>query len=281
MIFIKRFNLASSVTLSVLIFLIGVASAQDSFEDFTAAVEKPYADSVSSYQLKFSLSGNTYRRLNNARIKFEFPDGFSLGSVDSVNFESNHLTRKYAVDRITVGEETDLEIRLDRISGGDGNESGSQRIDVGVTIYRIVNPADSGAYRIRATARKGEDRLAGPSWSEYFHIIEFETSPGNGGPGINFIVENNPFNPNNGPVRFVYNLQSASDVEFNIFTVTGEEAYSHTYLSGAEGGKSGTNQIQWDGRNSEGEMVLNGVYVTMLNVISTGEKASLKLAVLK
>jgi len=96
-----------------------------------------------------------------------------------------------------------------------------------------------------------------------------------------FIVENNPFNPNDGPVTFVYNLSGESDVEFNIFTVTGEEVYSHTYLSGSEGGNSGTNLIQWDGRNSEGEIVLNGVYVTILNVLSTGEKASLKLAVLK
>jgi hypothetical protein len=109
--------------------------------------------------------------------------------------------------------------------------------------------------------------------------LNFGESPD--GPETNFIVQNNPFNPNDGPVRFLYNLDSESDVEFRIYTVTGEEVYSKTYLSGTEGGKAGTNQIQWDGRNSEGEMVLNGVYVTMLNVISTGEKASLKLAVLK
>ena len=96
-----------------------------------------------------------------------------------------------------------------------------------------------------------------------------------------FIVENNPFNPTRGPVTFVYNLSGASDVEFNIFTVTGEEVYSKTYLSGTEGGKAGTNQIQWDGRNSNRDIVLNGVYVTTLNVLATGEKASLKLAVLK
>lgn len=96
-----------------------------------------------------------------------------------------------------------------------------------------------------------------------------------------FIVENNPFNPHLGPVRLAYNLDSDSDVEFRIFTVTGEEVYSKSYRSGTEGGKAGTNQIEWDGRNSNRDIVLNGVYITMLNVLSTGEKASLKLAVLK
>jgi len=102
--------------------------------------------------------------------------------------------------------------------------------------------------------------------------IDFERS---------FIVENNPFNPLDGPVTFVYNLAVASDVAFRIFTVTGEEVHKDKFIFGNQGGKAGTNQIQWDGRNDAGEMVLNGVYVTTIEVANTGEKASLKLAVLK
>ncbi len=95
------------------------------------------------------------------------------------------------------------------------------------------------------------------------------------------IVESNPFNPLDGPVTFLYNLCVDSDVEFRVFTITGEKVYSDKFTLGSQGGMSGTNQILWDGRNDTGDMVLNGVYVTMLNVLATGETTSLKLAVLK
>ena len=103
-------------------------------------------------------------------------------------------------------------------------------------------------------------------------VIDFEDS---------FIIQDNPFNPLNGTNTFVYTLTADSDVEFRIFTITGLEVYARKYSAGSQGGKSGTNQIQWDGRNESGEIVLNGVYVTLLNVLATGETATLKLAVLK
>ncbi len=112
-----------------------------------------------------------------------------------------------------------------------------------------------------------------------FTLIERPVFPGEN--IDSFFIENNPFNPLDGPETFVYTLNADSDVEFRIFTITGEEVLYRKYLSGSQGGTTGTNQIQWDGRNDAGEIVLNGVYVTLLNVLATGETATLKLAVLK
>ncbi len=99
-----------------------------------------------------------------------------------------------------------------------------------------------------------------------------------------FIVETNPFNPGDpseSPVSFSYELEAAADVEFRIFTLIGEEVYSSKYNAGAEGGMAGENLIDWDGRNDEGHVVVNGVYIAQIENMATGDIARLKVAVVK
>ncbi|MEW6413001.1 MAG: FlgD immunoglobulin-like domain containing protein [Candidatus Zixiibacteriota bacterium] len=99
-----------------------------------------------------------------------------------------------------------------------------------------------------------------------------------------FTVETNPFNPEDpsqSPVRFSYELPAAADVEFRIFTLTGEEVYSSEYSAGSSGGIQGENLIEWDGRNDDGQVVRNGVYVAQMKNVSSGEIAYLKIAVVK
>ncbi len=497
--FIKQTKFISSVTLSLIVLLAGFAYPADSFRDFNVEVAKPFTDSLSSYRLTFSLSSETYGRLNDGRLSFQFPESFGLNSVEEVEIQSDHPSRQYRVDRISIDDGNRLVLRLERVGNdGDGGREGEHRVNVEIGILGVRNSAEAGDYRLRGRAYDEDGRIAGPSWSEFFTMEDFSSQPmvelqiistelvapnspkvninqsftievlvanvgsvnahnvvvglsSDGASTVNtpktiesiepndtaavsfevtaaaesgtenftsditsgnvsevesvddtagaiiqtpaflqlinsvpdedtlfvksmqeynftinvtnlgessvsigriridqgqnkltpnfsliarrfapvvdsiyfheievtefpldsntlnpvstsdtlirfyvavdaiesedfessFIVENNPFNPNNGPVRFVYNLDTDSEVVFRIFTVTGEEVYSRRYTSGVEGGKAGTNQIQWEGRNDAGEMVLNGIYVTTIEVAATGEKASLKLAVLK
>ncbi len=96
-----------------------------------------------------------------------------------------------------------------------------------------------------------------------------------------FIIERNPFNPDEGEVRFGYRLDQSSSIRFSIFTLTGEEVYKKTIGINDAGGQVGEHDVSWDGRNSDGNIVYSGVYVAILEVVSTGEKARVKVAVMR
>ncbi|MFQ5453051.1 MAG: hypothetical protein ACE5D6_02555 [Candidatus Zixiibacteriota bacterium] len=99
-----------------------------------------------------------------------------------------------------------------------------------------------------------------------------------------FIISTNPFNPNDpfvSPVEFSYELREATTVKFRIFTVTGEEVYAKDYPQGSSGGSEGENIIEWDGRNNENDIVLNGIYIALIKNKKTDEQARIKIAVLK
>ncbi len=99
-----------------------------------------------------------------------------------------------------------------------------------------------------------------------------------------FLVRTNPFNPNDpsqSPVEFSYELASDSKVEFRVFTLTGEKVFATDYPAGAEGGHSGENFVYWDGRNDDGVVVFNGVYIVSIRNVDTDEYARLKVAVIK
>jgi len=95
-----------------------------------------------------------------------------------------------------------------------------------------------------------------------------------------FKIANNPFNPYDAPASFRYYLEQDSRVEFRIFTLIGEEVFS---LDIPEGGGTvdDLNEIVWDGRNNDGNLVYNGVYLAMIKIHATGQEARLKVAVMK
>ena len=99
--------------------------------------------------------------------------------------------------------------------------------------------------------------------------------------GESFIIRDNPFNPLESPALFSYELKKESDVEFRVFTLSGEEVYSLDIPSGSYGAKSGENMIEWDGKNNSGYLVLNGVYIASILDKSTGEYSRMKIALVK
>jgi hypothetical protein len=92
----------------------------------------------------------------------------------------------------------------------------------------------------------------------------------------------NPFNPDAEHTEFRYFLSTASDVDIYIFTVTGEEVRHLHYNAGVNGGQAGPNvDIFWDGKNENGDVVLNGAYLALIKVADGGRMAKVKVAVVK
>lgn len=92
----------------------------------------------------------------------------------------------------------------------------------------------------------------------------------------------NPFNPMVEETEFIYNLPTDSDVDIYIFTVTGERVRHLHYAAGSEGGQAEQlSRAYWDGRNGNGEVVLNGVYIAYIEVAEGNLQAKLKMAVVK
>jgi hypothetical protein len=99
--------------------------------------------------------------------------------------------------------------------------------------------------------------------------------------GQSLMVRNNPFNPNLGKAEIAYNLESDASVTMKIFTLMGEMVYQAEFAAGTEGGREGSNYLNWDGANEEGKTVVNGVYVVVIRNNSSGQSYKIKLAVLK
>jgi hypothetical protein len=99
--------------------------------------------------------------------------------------------------------------------------------------------------------------------------------------GQSLMVRNNPFNPNLGKAEIAYNLESDASVTMKIFTLMGEMVYQAEFAAGAEGGREGSNYLNWDGANEEGKTVVNGVYVVVIRNNNSGQAYKIKLAVLK
>lgn len=112
-----------------------------------------------------------------------------------------------------------------------------------------------------------------------FTIIEGPVHPSE--PEDSIAVEDNPFDPGDGPVDIQYTLPRDMDIDFNIYTIIGEEVLNVKFKRGTNGGQAGVNTIQWDGRNDRGLIVLNGVYIVIISNHIQDFELKLKLAVLK
>jgi flagellar hook assembly protein FlgD len=96
-----------------------------------------------------------------------------------------------------------------------------------------------------------------------------------------FLVRNNPFDPLTEPAEFRYYLQKDEEVSFVVLTLTGELVYRRDITAGEAGAAAGENVFFWDGRNDDGSTVINGIYLAIISLGQDGERATIKLAVLK
>ncbi|MBU1075679.1 MAG: VCBS repeat-containing protein [Spirochaetes bacterium] len=89
----------------------------------------------------------------------------------------------------------------------------------------------------------------------------------------------NPFNPNREKTCIEYLLLKEENVKILIFDVSGKIANEWNFYSGQEGAREGINRIYWDGRNKNGYILNNNVYLCFLK-IKNDEKV-IKIVILK
>ncbi|MBN1384337.1 MAG: hypothetical protein JW983_05630 [Elusimicrobia bacterium] len=93
----------------------------------------------------------------------------------------------------------------------------------------------------------------------------------------------NPFNPEIESTTIKYVLTESEDVTFCIFNLVGDLVFKTNIDAGVEGAigcaEGYTNELTWDGKNGNGIVVANGVYI--LEVKMDDEKEIRKIAVIK
>jgi hypothetical protein len=80
----------------------------------------------------------------------------------------------------------------------------------------------------------------------------------------------NPFQPRHGEgTTIIYDLSADTGTKLIVYDITGQAVWQKFFDPGVEGGKSGRNNVFWDGKNDFGEYVGNGVYIYF---ITSGSK---------
>jgi len=82
----------------------------------------------------------------------------------------------------------------------------------------------------------------------------------------------NPFNPETETTKIAYSLSAQADIDIYIYTLTGQRLIHKVIQSGDEGARIGYNEVQWDGRNSFGDLVGNGLYLVRIVADDSGSK---------
>lgn len=277
---------------------------QDSSISFQVTIASTDARlNVSSEQLlDRPLTGGAASPLFSVHLQNSSGSPANLMRVDSVVLRfADRTGRPVAVDHlIDVGA-----------SGlyDNGHEVSSERHNGDSLVLRLtgvqIEPLEELALRFIATARENLDGNLAIRLDSSGIFASFVTGP-NGGkrvaatppsagrPIVNlvfatggstleqsFMVENNPWHQEATPARFAYVLRSDAPLGFRIFTLTGELVYTLMIEQGSSLGTAGSHVIEWDGRNERGNIVLDGVYIVQLENTKSGERARLKLAVLK
>jgi hypothetical protein len=93
----------------------------------------------------------------------------------------------------------------------------------------------------------------------------------------------NPFgkdsNGGTGRTYFSFVMQSGGDATLSIYTLSGKLVYRQTATGLDGGGKLYNRVLFWDGKNSQGKTVVNGVYIAILD--ANGQKYTTRVAYIK
>ena len=89
----------------------------------------------------------------------------------------------------------------------------------------------------------------------------------------------NPFNPCKQDITIQYYLANDSDVDIAIYDLLGNLVKTWEIPNGDTNAKAGLNQLSWNGRNGQGDIVANGGYIAFVH--SDGQKKKFKILVVK
>ena len=88
-----------------------------------------------------------------------------------------------------------------------------------------------------------------------------------------------PFDPNSRPVTIQYYLINAANTEIAIYDIMGNLVKAWEIPAGSPGAQANLNQLLWDGRNGQGDMVANGGYIVCVS--GDGKTKKFKFMVVK
>lgn len=97
--------------------------------------------------------------------------------------------------------------------------------------------------------------------SLYSKALKINTS---GSSSAGLYMYPNPYNPLSGSGAIAYNLSKDSDVVLYIFNAVGQIIVKRNFVSGSEGGRTGYNEVPWDGRTDFGHVAGNDIYFVRL-----------------
>ena len=119
------------------------------------------------------------------------------------------------------------------------------------------------------TPGSGFIQVASAGFTTSMEIMTSLLDPGSSGGTISNYP--NPFHPGERATIITYMLSRDADVTMRLFTLSGTLVFQRSYNAGGTGGSQGINEVEWDGRNGEGEYVASGGYILYVEAESQGE----------
>lgn len=233
-----------------------------------------------------SLDQDASLDLNRLTVAFSSLDGDALRPVDVLSISSLRVVSSGAEIRFDRSAfEESLKLRFSDLSVAPGEElrltlRGASSTDATVGAFRVAVPLEGVALTVNGGLQHGSvitpERISGAPTLESSEFIL-----AGAGFADSFRPENNPFNPNVAENRYSYTLASDAEVELTIYTLTGELVRNQLFAAGSTGGVAGPQMISWDGRNGSGAIVRDGVYLLVLTNNDSGERVTLRQAVVK
>jgi len=249
------------------------------------------SDSVTVYYDSYpAYAVNEFNSYNNTGVTQIIVKSDSLKPIADITFDGQTLTNG---DHIQANPEIIIELFDDSPIAIDGADTNTVKIKLDSKYVPYANNPDlqfvvARGYKLAATVKYY------PKLSEGYHSIEFDfvDKTGNIGDTVknNFLVNydmkllslNNFPNPFKDKTTFTFNLQGAKRPDtgkIKIYTAAGRliKDINLDNLS------IGYNQVEWDGRDNDGDAMANGIY--FYKMILTGdskiETKIEKIAILK
>ncbi len=143
-----------------------------------------------------------------------------------------------------------------------------------ITPFRL-NLESNKKYKLQISATDAVGNLATSITPKFEVTAKFAISNCLNGP--------NPFNPYKVSTNLQYQLSQDANVKILIYTISGQQVFKTECKLGETGGTAGFNNITWDGKDKNGEVVANGVYIAYLiaNNANGTQVGKIKIAVLK
>jgi len=258
----------------------GVTNVQYKFDNLGSWLSAEATDGTFNASIEnFTLSANTPLAIGTHQLWLKTTDGAGNTSAegfiaytfsvfgDRPNISVNiNGSRKHAGDSINSTPKFEIVV-----SSGNSLESGNLTVDQ--TVYPLTFVRDDTNYYATKEGITLTDGYHGISIEAFdivtkastYEIYPLQVQSGGSlaalGTPLNYP---NPFNPAIQTTSIGYSLSKDANITLSIFDLHGSLISRNSYSAGQNGGKAGYNEVTWDGKNTSGSVVGNGIYIYLL-----------------